>query len=115
HASSLVQNHPNLSLGFSPSRPYWRVRRASNKSGFSKLSELMAPPAQQTAEGRLNHRGSPQLYLSLALDTALAELGATQGELYHAIGLLCTGKKLVRVTVVGEHHHVLRTGYLKHS
>jgi len=115
YASALTAHHPRVAIRFAPARPFWRARRAERGSAFPDLSCVLAPPPDRTRVGRLNDEGSPRLYLARALDTAIAELGPRVGEVFHAVGLLCPLGTDLRTIVVGEHHHVLRTGYLRNA
>lgn len=113
HATALLDQHPRLSLGLTPTRILWRAVKADDPGGFDRLDRVLAPPPDKAGTGRLNDRGSPRLYVAYAVDTAIAELTPKPGEFFHVIGLLCPQDSAIRVTVVGEHHHVVRTGYMK--
>jgi len=48
------------------------------------VDAFSAPPPQFTGEGRFNHSAKPVLYLSDSLNTATAEIGATDSNVYVA-------------------------------
>lgn len=111
-SARLLAEHPPLSVGIRLSQPHWRVRPASDPSGFDSVSKLLAPPPENTGPGRANHEGDPKLYISARLETALAEVQAIEGRHYHAIALMSQEDSELRLAVVGEQHNVLRKGYL---
>lgn len=113
HLSSMIlREHPALSVAITLQQPHWRVRPTSCRWGFSSLRDVLAPPADKTRAGRVNHEHEPKLYISARLETALAEVEAREGTHYHAIAFMSQGQSPVRLAVVGEHHHVLRKDFL---
>lgn len=96
----------------SPNMPLFRVRPVVSDAGYLTPQEVLEPPAKSVKAGRLNNVGQPILYLSRQFTTALAEMGASEGQLFHCIAIRPIKDFSLRLTLIGEHHHVLRVGYL---
>lgn len=114
-ADRLMAEQPNMALGMN-FRHFllWRVRRAKTPQGWSRLQDVLAPRDEDVKmAGRANDIGVARLYSARMLETAIAEMRPCEGEHYHAIAMMSRANEDVRLAIVGEQHHVIRTGYLK--
>lgn len=108
----LLEDHPDINLGFGRGGIYWRAR-LSDRWGFTCESEVGYPPPSIARAGRLNDVGSPCLYLSAKRETALAEIGAEAGNYVHLVGFRVLADQILRTIAIGELGHVQKTGYVR--
>jgi hypothetical protein len=90
--------------------PIWRARKCASSAGFEKIRELWCPPRHRVTAGRLNDPGEPMLYVSINGRTALAEIGAQEGDYVQVIGYKINDEKKLRCGIIGEFAHVHDTG-----
>jgi hypothetical protein len=108
----LLEDHPDVNLGFGRGSIYWRAR-LSDQCGFACESEVGYPPPNLARAGRLNDAGVPCLYLSAKRETALAEIGAKAGDYVHLMGHRVLADQVLRTIAIGELAHVQKTGYVR--
>lgn len=88
--------------------PLCRVRRLEEKQPFNHTSEIWYPPREFAGVGRLNEEGSPYLYVSVTLETALLEMRAQAGD-HFQVGIYKFKKaKTPRMAVVGEKSRAIK-------
>jgi hypothetical protein len=100
-----------LSLEFGRGSIFWRARIIESAI-YSNLSELDYPPPECVKRGRLNDAGTPCFYISARKETALAEVGATEGQLVQLAGFRFLNEAPVRLVVIGEYSNVQKNGYM---
>lgn len=108
----LLREYETLSLGFKRGGSiYWRARLIENEV-YSNIANLDYPPPEKARQGRLNDRGVPCFYISTRIETALAEVGAVEGQLVQLAGFKVPNESLVRLAVIGEYFNVQKNGYM---
>ena len=100
-------------FNFRYERAFLRARKLENGLPYTHTSEIYYPPPHLTKPGRLNEAGSPFLYLSLTLDTALTEIGAQTGDILQISAYRPKGRA-IKVGVIGEKFRASRgaSGFL---
>jgi len=98
---------------FYPSKStYWRARLIENNKVYSNISELNYPPPDCVKEGgRLNDKGDPCFYASIHGDTALAEIGAMEGQLVQVAGFKIRNGSSIRLAILGEYANIQKYGH----
>ncbi len=107
----LFEEYEILSLDFGRGSIFWRARIVENEF-YPNVSDLDYPPAQFARLGRLNDHGSPCFYVSARRETAIAEVGATEGQLVQLAGFRIKNESPVRLAVIGEYANVQKNGYM---
>lgn len=88
--------------------PLCRVRKLDEKQPFNHTSDIWYPPREFAKVGRLNEEGSPYLYVSVTLETALLEMKAQAGD-HFQVGIYKFKKgKTPRMAVVGEKSRAIK-------
>ncbi|EKG9660600.1 RES family NAD+ phosphorylase [Vibrio parahaemolyticus] len=86
----------------------WRVRKLEGEQPFDHTSEIWYPPSKFAGVGRLNAAGSPYLYTSVTLETALLEMKAKVGDCFQ-VGVYKFKKgKIPRMAIVGEKSRAIK-------
>jgi hypothetical protein len=88
---------------------YWRGRKC-DESGYKNVADLSPPPSELCANNRLNDAGSPILYAATRLETALAEIGAKEGDYVHLLGMRVPPAISLKMALVGDYFHLSRSG-----
>lgn len=97
-----------LNFGLAYDSPLWRVRKLEGEQPFNHTSEIWYPPRKFAGVGRLNETGSPYLYTSVTLETALLEMKAQAGD-YFQVGVYKFKKGITpRMAVVGEKSRAIK-------
>ncbi|MGF1884393.1 RES family NAD+ phosphorylase [Vibrio splendidus] len=86
----------------------WRVRKLEGEQPFNHTSDIWYPSSELSKVGRLNDIGSPYLYLSLTLETALQETKAQVGDCFQVGMYKFDLDKKARLAVVGEKSRALK-------
>jgi hypothetical protein len=107
----LFKEYEILSLEFGRGSIFWRARIIES-AVYSNLSELDYPPPNLAKQGRLNDHGSPCFYISARKETALAEVGAKEGQLVQLAGFRIVNEFPLRLAVIGEYSNVQKNGYM---
>ena len=107
----LFDEYQILSLEFGRGSIYWRARIVSDEP-YANLSEMVYPPPECTKVGRLNDAGAPCFYVSARKETALAEVGAREGDRVQLTGFRILDESSVRLAVIGEYANVQKCGYM---
>ncbi|MFK8898277.1 RES domain-containing protein [Serratia sarumanii] len=97
----LLSFYDLINFSFAYDTPLFRARKTESGKGFTSTSDIYYPPKHLTNIGRLNEKGTPFLYLSLSLDTALTEIGAKDGDIIQASGFMLKNNSLT-LGVIGE-------------
>lgn len=97
-----------INFNFNYERSFIRARHTNNGTPWGSTSDLYYPPPNAVSAGRLNEAGSPCLYLSLTLDTALAEIKAKENDIVQVSMFAVKQGLNLRVGVVGEKFRVAR-------
>ncbi|MGR2738023.1 RES family NAD+ phosphorylase [Billgrantia sp. Q4P2] len=112
HAIDLLfKEYEILSLEFGRGSIFWRARPIENEI-YSNISDLDYPPPQLAKQGRLNDFGTPCFYIAARKETALAEVGATDGQLVQLAGFRVINESPIRLAVIGEYSNVQKNGYM---
>lgn len=90
---------------------FWRARLIE-KDVFPNLRQIDYPPTEYAKQGRMNDLGVPCFYISAREETALAEIGATDGQLVQIGGFRINNETPLHVVVVGEYANVYKSGYM---
>ncbi len=101
-----------ISLEIKRGNVFWRGRKIESKPFFN-ATKMSYPPAKNTPHGRLNDAHSPMLYAATDEETVLHELEVKEGDLVQFIGFRVKNEQSLRLAVIGELHHVSKTGYTK--
>lgn len=107
----LFNEYEILSLEFGRGSIFWRARVILDEP-YTKLSEMDYPPAEYARAGRLNDPGEPCLYISARKETALAEVGAKEGQRVQLAGFRILNEAPIRLAVIGEYSNVQKNGYM---
>jgi hypothetical protein len=107
----LFKDYEILSLEFGRGSMFWRARSIESDV-YPKLSDLDYPPPEHARLGRLNDRGVPCFYIAARTDTALAEIGVTEGQLVQLAGFRIKNESPIRLAVIGEYANVQKNGYM---
>lgn len=87
--------------------------RIANTAILSSVMEMGYPSPALTKAGRLNDANSPCLYAATSIETAIQEIGAAENDFVQIIGFMAKVATPIRIAVIGELHHVQKTGYLR--
>jgi len=107
----LFREYEILSLQFGRGSIFWRARLIDGES-YPNISDLDYPPANFARQGRLNDGGAPCFYIAARKETALAEVGATEGQLVQLAGFRIKSESPIRLAVIGEYANVQKSGYM---
>jgi hypothetical protein len=107
----LWREYPIMSLDMGRGSIFWRARLVENEI-FPNLSNLAYPPPEVAKQGRMNDVGAPCFYISARKETALAEIGAMDGQLIQLAGFRVTNESPIRLAVIGEYANVYKNGYM---
>ncbi|AXW63459.1 hypothetical protein CJO94_12090 [Ralstonia solanacearum] len=107
----LLKEYEILSLELGRGSVFWRARLIENEV-YPNISDLDYPPAEHAGQGRLNDRGAPCFYIATRKETALAEVGATEGQLVQLAGFRIKNESPIRLAVIGEYANVQKNGYM---
>lgn len=107
----LFKEYEILSLQFGRGSIFWRARLIENEV-YSNISELDYPPPDCAKQGRLNDNGVPCFYISARKETALAEVGAKEGQLVQLAGFRIITEFPIQLAVIGEYSNVQKSGYM---
>ena len=107
----LFKEYEILSLKLGRGSVFWRARLIENEI-YRKLSDLDYPPSEFARQGRLNDRGVPCFYIATRKETALTEVGATEGQLVQLAGFRIKNESPIRLAVIGEFANVQKNGYM---
>ncbi|MDQ7729820.1 RES family NAD+ phosphorylase [Halomonas sp. SpR8] len=107
----LFKEYEILSLEFGRGSMFWRARLIESEM-YPNISDLDYPPPELTRQGRLNDPGAPCFYISARKETALAEVGATEGQLVQLAGFRIKNESPIRLAVIGEYSNVQKSGYM---
>ncbi len=110
----LFQEYELLSLQFGRANMFWRARIIDD-APYENVDQLDYPPANSARTGRLNDEGSPCFYVSARKETALAEVGAKEGQLVQLAGFRVLNESPVRLVVIGEYANVQKSGYMHYA
>lgn len=91
---------------------YWRARHIE-RDVYPNVVDLDYPPAAFAALGRLNDAGCPCFYVSTRRETALAEVGGTEGQLIQVAGFQISKEQPITVALIGEYANVQKCGYMR--
>jgi len=97
-----------INFNFKYERDFIRARLTKNGAPWESTSDIYYPPPNLVSHGRLNEAGSPWLYLSLTLDTALAEVCAKENDIVQVSTFTVKHDKNLRVGVIGEKFRIAR-------
>lgn len=107
----LFKEYEILSLQFGRGSMFWRARLIESDA-YPNISDLDYPPPEHARQGRLNDRGVPCFYIAARKETALVEIGATEGQLVQLAGFRIKNKSPIRLAVIGEYANVQKNGYM---
>jgi hypothetical protein len=110
----LFNEYEILSMELVRGSTYWRARKIENCI-YSNIDDLGYPPPEFTKTGRLNDKGMPFFYMSLDMETALAEVEPFDGQLVQLAGFKIKKESPLVVAVVGEYSNVQKNGYMHFS
>lgn len=111
----IVRYYELINYDLSYDWPIWRARKCLSPEGYENVCDLSYPPNQFAKPGRLNNPKEPILYASLSNFSALAEIGAEEGDHVHLIGYKIKNGDKIRCGIVGEVFNVQRSGRAKIS
>jgi hypothetical protein len=107
----LFKEYEILSLEFGRGSIFWRARLIEDEI-YPNISDLDYPPPELAKQGRLNDLGIPYFYIAARKETALAEVGATEGQLVQLAGFRVKNESPIRLAVIGEYANVQKNGYM---
>lgn len=107
----LFKEYEILSLEFGRGSMFWRARLIEGEI-YPNISDLDYPPPEHARQGRLNDLGEPCFYIAAREETALAEVGATEGQLVQLAGFRIKNEFPIRLAVIGEYANVQKNGYM---
>ncbi|MBR7986334.1 RES family NAD+ phosphorylase [Burkholderia cenocepacia] len=107
----LLKEYEILSLELGRGSVFWRARIIEDDI-YENISNLDYPPAEFARQGRLNDQGVPCFYIATGKETALAEVGATEGQLVQVAGFRVKHDSPIRLAVIGEYANVQKNGYI---
>lgn len=108
----LFEEYKVISLGFERGSIYWRARIAREEP-WPALADVRYPPSKSVKVGRVNDDQDPHLYASMLEGTALLEVSPRAGDYVQVVGFRVRPGSLLRLAVIGELHHVSKTGFLR--
>jgi hypothetical protein len=102
---------PVIRVGVTRGSIYWRARPCSPE-GHANIRDVTYPPAHLAALNRLSDQKQPRFYASARKETALLEQAeCNAGDHFHVLGSWVKYGHEIRALVLGEQHHVYKTGY----
>lgn len=107
----LFKEYEILSLEFGRGSMFWRARSIESDV-YPNICDLDYPPPEHARLGRLNDRGVPCFYIAARKETALAEIGVTDGQLVQLAGFRIRNESPIRLAVIGEYANVQKNGYM---
>ena len=107
----LFKQYAILSLEFGRGSVFWRARLIKTDV-YPNICDLDYPPPEHAKIGRLNDIGAPCFYISARKETALAEIGVTEGQLVQLAGFRIKNESPIRLAVIGEYANVQKNGYM---
>jgi len=107
----LFKEYEILSLQFGRGSMFWRARLIDSEV-YPNISDLDYPSPELARQGRLNDRGAPCFYIAARKETALAEVGAMEGQLVQLAGFRIKNESPIRLAVIGEYANVQKNGYM---
>lgn len=107
----LFNEYDILSLEFGRGSIFWRARKIESDV-YPNIEDLDYPPSEYTDPGRLNDKGEPFFYISVDMETALAEVNPDDGQLVQLAGFKIKNESPLKVAVVGEYSNVQKNGYM---
>jgi hypothetical protein len=107
----LLAEYEILSLEYGRGSIFWRARLIDGEI-YKNIADLDYPPPMLARQGRLNNAGEPCFYIAACKETALAEVGATEGQLVQIAGFRINNDSLIRLAVIGEYANVQKNGYM---
>lgn len=107
----LFSEYEILSIELGRGNTFWRARKIDSEV-FGNVDDLDYPPAEVVNVGRLNDKGSPFFYISVDIETALAEVEPNDGQLVQVAGFKVKNESPLVVAVVGEYSNVQKNGYM---
>ena len=107
----LFNEYEILSLEFGRGSIFWRAR-SIEEDVYPNIADLDYPPPERARRGRLNDAGVPCFYIAARKETALVEIGATEGQLVQLAGFRVTTESPIRLVVIGEYANVQKNGYM---
>ena len=114
HVAPLFDTYEILSVGLGRANIFWRARVVDGAK-WPNVEDLNHPPPEVARQGRLNDAGSPCLYVSQNIQTALLEINAKEGQLVQVAGFRVLGEETLLLTVIGEWANVQKNGYMRFS
>lgn len=108
----LFREYEILSVVLGRGDIFWRARVIAGCDAYGNLADLDYPPPQLARVGRLNDAGSPCFYASMRRETALAEVGAKEGDHVQLAGFRVLLESPVRLVLIGEYSNVQKNGYM---
>lgn len=112
HISPLLDFYKVISVGVGRGSIAWRARKAGD-SAWKNLFDLDYPPAKLARAGRLNDHGSSCFYISRSVETALSEIGASEGDLVQVAGFRVLKEQTLQLILIGEYSNVVKRGYVE--
>jgi RES domain len=107
----LLAECPVIRVGVTRGSIYWRARPCSPQ-GYPNIRDVTYPPAHAASLNRLSDQKQPRFYASSRKETAMAEQAECKaGDYFHVLGSWVKYGHGVRALVLGEQHHVYKTGY----
>lgn len=107
----LFKEYEILSLEFGRGSMFWRARSIESDV-YPNICDLDYPPPERARLGRLNDRGVPCFYIAARKETALAEIGVTEGQLVQLAAFRIKCESPMRLAVIGEYANVQKNGYM---
>ena len=101
-----------ISIELTRGTVFWRARIAQDQPWIS-IKEMGYPKKELVRRGRLNDERSPCFYAATRENTALAEIDAKAGDFVQIAGFRVKLETPIRIAVIGELHHIQKTGYLR--
>lgn len=113
--SPLLEEFGVLSFGIGRDQTYWRAR-IIELDRYNLLKELDYPPAELVRRpGRLNDIKAPCFYISSTLETAVAEVQPSPGQLVQVAGFRIVPEKILQLIFLGEYYNVAKRGFTSYT
>lgn len=107
----LFNEYKILSLKFGRGSIFWRARPIENEI-YPNVDSVDYPPPESAKQGRLNDLQNPCFYIAARKETALAEVGASEGQLVQLAGFRILNEEPIMLAVIGEYANVQKSGYM---
>ncbi len=107
----LFNDYEILSIELARGSTFWRARKIEDAI-YTNVADLSYPPAEIASVGRLNDKGKPFFYISVDMETALAEVDPENGQHVQLAGYKILNESPLKVAVVGEYSNVQKNGYM---